>query len=104
MITNVWGIHYDPKNFEDPETFLPDRFISADGKFISSRRVIPFSIGERNCLGEQLARMEVFLYVASLVQKFYIKKDPMNELPSFHDGVFSTVYPPPLFKASFISR
>jgi hypothetical protein len=47
----AFGIHRDPKHFEEPETFNPERFENADGKFPYA--YIPFSAGPRNCIGKK---------------------------------------------------
>lgn len=60
----------DPRIWGDPENFRPERFIGPDGKILKPEGFIPFSIGRRNCMGEQLAKMELFLFIASLIQKF----------------------------------
>ena len=62
---------------------------------MSSSHVIPFSVGPRHCLGEQLARMEIFLFLVSMVQKFELLPDPESkELPDIDDGVSSTGFIP----------
>jgi cytochrome P450 len=68
--TNLWAVHHDEKLFPDPFTFRPERFINERGQFVKHEAVIPFSLGKRFCLGEPLARMELFLYFASMLQKF----------------------------------
>ncbi|XP_066976818.1 cytochrome P450 2L1-like [Macrobrachium rosenbergii] len=63
--------HRDPKYFERPEEFYPEHFLDEEGKVISKKEgFLPFSLGRRQCLGENLARMELFLFATSLVQKF----------------------------------
>jgi len=70
VFVNIWAVHHDEAIFPDPFSFRPERFINADGKFVKSEAVIPFAIGKRFCLGEPLARMELFLYFTSILQKF----------------------------------
>lgn len=104
ILPNLWAVHHDPENFENPHDFVPERFINSDGKFKKDPRVIPFSIGPRFCLGEHLARMEVFLFLTSLVQRFQICADPSKPLPAFNDGIFGFAYVPNKFSVSFKPR
>ena len=65
------------------------------GNFIKSNHVIPFSVGPRHCLGEQLARMEVFIFLAGMVQKFEFLPDPnAKEIPTVEQGVRSLAFSP----------
>ena len=73
IIVNFDKIHHDPDNFVQPDEFLPERFLSADGKFIRSDKVIPFGYGKRSCPGESLAQAETFLFTVTTLQKFVIK-------------------------------
>jgi cytochrome P450 len=70
VLVNIWAVHHDETLFPDPHSFRPERFINADGNFVKHEAVIPFAIGKRYCPGEALARMEVFLYFTSILQKF----------------------------------
>ena len=57
------------------------------GNFVSSNYVIPFGVGPRHCVREQLARMEVFIFLVGMVQKFEFLHDPKAaELPTIDDG------------------
>ena len=56
ILPNVRYIHYDPRNWDKPEEFRPERFLCADGKtFKKHDAFMPFSVGKRQCLGETLA-------------------------------------------------
>lgn len=65
----------DPATFPQPEQFMPERHLHEDGTFKKIDAVIPFSIGRRVCLGEALARMELFLYFTSMLQNFNLQSE-----------------------------
>ncbi|XP_035686646.1 cytochrome P450 2U1-like [Branchiostoma floridae] len=69
----LWSVHHDPNLWPEPDKFDPNRFIDDAGKYVKREGVIPFSLGRRVCLGEQLARMELFLIFTSLLQRFTFK-------------------------------
>ncbi|GMR50876.1 hypothetical protein PMAYCL1PPCAC_21071 [Pristionchus mayeri] len=62
------SVHVDPHHFERPEYFCPERHINEAGEFVKDPRITPFSIGKRACLGEGLARMELFIFLTTFVQ------------------------------------
>ena len=59
----------DEKYWGDPHIFRPERFL-ANEDFKADERNIPFGIGKRRCLGENLARMENFLLFSNLLKNF----------------------------------
>ncbi|KAG8545727.1 hypothetical protein GDO81_020434 [Engystomops pustulosus] len=70
----------DKKYFEKPDEFYPEHFLDSDGHFRRIEAFIPFSIGKRNCAGETLAKMELFLFFTSLLQNFTFRPAPGAEL------------------------
>lgn len=50
--------------------FNPENFLDKHGGFVKPEAFLPFSTGPRVCLGEALARMELFLTVVMLLRKF----------------------------------
>ncbi|KAM4771245.1 cytochrome P450 2K4-like [Rhinophrynus dorsalis] len=70
IIPLLESVLYDKTQFEKPDTFYPEHFLDSDGKFIKKAAAIPFSAGKRVCIGETLAKMELFLFFTSLMQKF----------------------------------
>ena len=99
VIPNVWAVHNSEELWKDPEIFNPERFINENGEFVKSPHVIPFSIGPRFCLGEQLARMEYFTILASLVRSFEFLPDPKAGcLPEIVDGCNGLIFVPQPFE------
>ncbi|XP_043841075.1 cytochrome P450 2C44-like [Dromiciops gliroides] len=95
---------HDSKEFPNPDQFDPQHFLDTNGKFKKSDCFIPFSIGKRSCLGEGLARMELFLFLTTIVQNFTLKPvgDP-NELSIKTSRVgFTNV--PPKYQVRFLPR
>uniref|UniRef100_A0AC34GW49 Cytochrome P450 n=1 Tax=Panagrolaimus sp. ES5 TaxID=591445 RepID=A0AC34GW49_9BILA len=85
----------DPENFEDPEKFLPERFIDENNNLKKVETLVPFSLGKRQCLGESLARAELFLIFANLLRNFdFMCSDPKNP-PSLQRVYGLTVSPKP---------
>ncbi|XP_039263272.1 cytochrome P450 2C3-like [Styela clava] len=95
MIAVTWAVHSDPRHFENPNEFRPERFINqVDGTFQKSKFWMPFATGKRNCLGEQLAQMELFIILATLIQRFEFSVKDETRIPSLDDGEHGIVFIP----------
>ncbi|XP_029446009.1 LOW QUALITY PROTEIN: cytochrome P450 2D15-like [Rhinatrema bivittatum] len=70
VITNLSSALKDESYWEKPHQFYPEHFLDAEGKFAKREAFLPFSAGRRVCLGEQLARMELFIFFTTLMQRF----------------------------------
>ncbi|XP_071390634.1 cytochrome P450 2K1-like [Centroberyx affinis] len=70
------SVLYDETEWESPHTFNPAHFLDKDGKFVKKDAFLPFSAGRRVCVGESLARMELFLFFTSLLQRFHFAPPP----------------------------
>jgi ecdysteroid 25-hydroxylase CYP306A1 len=73
IIPLQWAVHMNERDWDDPETFNPDRFIGEDGYYQASPFFIPFQTGKRVCLGEELARMMLYLHMANIILNFKIE-------------------------------
>ncbi|XP_038594155.1 cytochrome P450 2K1-like [Micropterus salmoides] len=70
------SVLYDESEWESPHTFNPSHFLDEEGKFVRRDAFMPFSAGRRVCLGESLAKMELFLLFTSLLQRFRFTPPP----------------------------
>nr|KAG5687492.1 hypothetical protein BaRGS_017084 [Batillaria attramentaria] len=95
VIPNLDSVLHDPEVWEDPDTFRPERFIGPDGKLLRYEEFVPFSTGRRVCLGESLARMELFLYLAAMIQHFRFLPPEDGQLPSLEGSLGFTYTPMP---------
>ncbi|KAL5514555.1 hypothetical protein ACEPAG_1871 [Sanghuangporus baumii] len=68
-------LHRDPRYFSPfPDSFVPERWIDDNNKFTTNTSAfIPFSTGPANCVGKNLALLEMRMVVAAIIQKFDIK-------------------------------
>ncbi|XP_061451618.1 cytochrome P450 1A5-like isoform X2 [Rhineura floridana] len=72
VFINQWQVNHDEKLWKDPSSFMPERFLSADQTKVNrdeSEKVLVFGLGKRRCLGEPIARWEVFLFLATLLHQ-----------------------------------
>lgn len=87
----------DPHYFPDPERFDPQHFLDSEGKFRRCEAFIPFSAGRRMCIGEPLARTQLFIFTTALLQRFRLLPPPGEAPPQLrHDVGGITNIPPPL--------
>uniref|UniRef100_A0A8C2UP09 Cytochrome P450 n=1 Tax=Chinchilla lanigera TaxID=34839 RepID=A0A8C2UP09_CHILA len=94
----------DPKFFSNPGDFNPQHFLDEKGHFKKNDAFMPFSVGKRYCLGEGLARMELFLFLTSILQNFRFKSPQATQdidVSPKHVG-FATI--PRNYTMSFLPR
>ena len=96
VAVNQYFIHHDPAIWGDPENFRPERFLSEDGKsVVKNDNLIAFSVGRRMCIGEQIAKDNLFLFLTGIMQKFNVTFDPDSEEPTKIGNNPLFITPPP---------
>nr|CAH7768004.1 unnamed protein product [Callosobruchus chinensis] len=93
----------DPTLWKDPDTFNPSRFINAEGKVCKPDYFLPFGVGRRMCLGEVLARMELFLFFSSLLHCFDLSVPEGEKLPT-RRGIAGVTLSPSTFRVTLRER
>jgi cytochrome P450 len=71
-----WVVHRDPRWFDAPEEFRPERWGSDLAKRLPRFAYFPFGGGPRQCIGNNFATMEATLLLASIAQRFRIRVVP----------------------------
>ncbi|XP_062987913.1 cytochrome P450 2J5-like [Elgaria multicarinata webbii] len=70
IVPDLHSVLLDPKHWETPHEFNPNHFLDKDGNFVDREEFLAFGAGARVCPGEQLARIELFIFLTTLVRAF----------------------------------
>ncbi|XP_073724769.1 cytochrome P450 2D15 isoform X2 [Misgurnus anguillicaudatus] len=70
VIPNLTSVLNEEGQWKFPHEFNPANFLNDEGQFEKPEAFMPFSTGPRVCLGEGLARMELFLVMVTLLRQF----------------------------------
>ena len=81
IIPSLDSVLWDEELWGDPHNFRPERFFNENGSLTQPEHFVPFSMGKRVCIGEALAKMELFLYLSSLLQRFKVLPAEDDKLP-----------------------
>ena len=103
LMMNLYAMHHDPNQWDEPEQFKPERFIHPEGHFfIPNSSYLPFSVGKRVCLGETLAKRELFLFLCYLIKNFRFDKCENEEVDI--EGKFGATLTPKPFRVKVTRR
>jgi len=77
----------DACNFENPEKFLPDRWLRESSERHSAHPFanIPFGHGARSCIGRRFAQLELYIMMIKIVQRFKMEQEgpPLGVITNF---------------------
>ncbi|KAM8953654.1 cytochrome P450 2A4-like [Pelodytes ibericus] len=101
MLTTVLQ---DPSQFSAPQEFNVKHFLDENDQFKKNNGFLPFAAGKRACIGESLVRMQLFLFFATIIQKFSLKPtvDPKDLNINPVECGFENL--PPVHKIIFVHR
>ncbi|XP_014480546.1 PREDICTED: cytochrome P450 18a1 [Dinoponera quadriceps] len=103
VIPLLHAVHMNPQLWDEPESFRPERFLTSEGKVHKPEFFMPFGVGRRMCLGDVLARMEVFLFFSSLMHTFDLRLPEGAPLPKLK-GISGVTMTPEPFKVCLLKR
>ena len=76
FVINIRKFMHDPATFSDPDKFDPERFLERDGSVKKYDQFVPFSLGKRMCMGDALAKQELFIFFTMLLQQLNFSETP----------------------------
>ncbi|XP_037663413.1 cytochrome P450 1B1 [Choloepus didactylus] len=104
VFVNQWSVNHDPAKWPNPEVFNPARFLDKDGgidKDLASSVMI-FSVGKRRCLGEELSKVQLFLFISLLAHQCHFRADP--DEPAQTGFTYGLTIKPKAFKINVTLR
>ncbi|KAI0146314.1 putative cytochrome P450 [Xylariaceae sp. FL1272] len=72
IYTSTWSVSHSAEYFNDPDAFLPERWIDPDTNDIKEASQ-PFSLGYRACIGRSFAYLQMSLVLSKIIYKYDIK-------------------------------
>jgi cytochrome P450 len=72
----TWVIHRDPRWYDEPERFLPERWREEEAARRPKFSYFPFGGGPRQCIGNSFAMMEAVLVLATIARRFRLASVP----------------------------
>ncbi|KAM7376844.1 hypothetical protein PAMA_013555 [Pampus argenteus] len=95
VLVNMWSIHHDPQHWDKPDLFSPDRYLDNQGQRVTPSCFLPFGAGPRVCVGESLARLELFLFLSSLLQRMSFRLPDGSSPPNLQGRLGVVLQPLP---------
>ncbi|XP_015033184.2 uncharacterized protein LOC26529268 [Drosophila willistoni] len=83
----VFDIHRNPKYWPQPDEFQPERFYKENSKDRPTYAYLPFSAGQRNCIGQKYAFLEMKTLLVVVLKHFKILPIMDPESFGFHAGI-----------------
>ncbi|XXG60929.1 hypothetical protein AAC387_Pa04g2718 [Persea americana] len=85
VMVNLYALHYDPKVWDEPERFKPERFMESSKEFLGKRgqySFLPFGAGMRACAGMEVGKLQLPFAVSNLVNAFHWSNAVESEEPN----------------------
>jgi cytochrome P450 len=76
VIVYVYGAHHAPRYWEDPESFVPERFTKANEKLHVPFTHLPFGAGPRGCIGSHYAMLQILMILSDLLRRYDFELSP----------------------------
>ncbi|XP_023151658.2 cytochrome P450 1A1 [Amphiprion ocellaris] len=104
VFINQYQVNHDSDLWGDPDTFRPERFLGPSGLLNKelTEKVLIFGMGKRRCLGDGFARLEMFVFLTTLLQGLRIEKVRGQELDLSTD--FGLTMKPRPYRITISSR
>lgn len=81
IMFNIPALHNNPKYWDEPETFRPERFLGDYNR----DAFIPFAAGPRACIGRRFSEVEAVTFLAHLILRYRFEPTPMRDGETFEE-------------------
>ena len=76
VLISMQATHRDPRFFQEPDAFRPERWLEGLEKRLPRGAYIPFGMGSRKCIGASFAMMEATLLLATIARRWRFELAP----------------------------
>jgi len=76
VVMSQWVMHRDPRFYEEPERFRPERWLNESSTPLPRFAYFPFGGGPRICIGAAFAMTEAVLVLATVAQRWKLRLEP----------------------------
>ena len=100
LLMSQWVMHRDPRYYDEPEHFNPDRWVDIRSKEAPKFAYFPFGGGPRTCIGASFAMTEAALVLATIAQRYQVRVAPdcsAEVIPARSPSVPSMAFEPKSF-------
>jgi cytochrome P450 len=74
VFISPYMLHRHPAFWSEPEEFKPERFADADANERHKFAYIPFAVGPRHCIGENIAMFEMLVHMRTMTRRFRLRR------------------------------
>ena len=104
IVPMIGEVMHNPEQFPNPMEFKPERYliVNVDGtmKFTPHPHIVPFGIGKRRCLGENLARTTLFKFFTTIIQKYEVVSGQKEQITE--TSICGAIRSPHPYKLKFV--
>jgi cytochrome P450 len=80
MLMSQWVMHRDPRYYDAPEEFRPERWLDGLEERLPPGAYFPFGDGPRRCIGQGFAMLEAALVIGVIAQRFRFRLAPKRKV------------------------
>ncbi|CAG0882600.1 unnamed protein product [Darwinula stevensoni] len=92
LYSNIYAALRNPMHWEEPDKFMPERHLDESGRIRIQSGFIPFIVGPRRCLGENLAKQFLFAFLVHVISNYFISVPSDQQLDS--NGILAVTWAP----------
>ncbi|GAA1958707.1 cytochrome P450 [Amycolatopsis minnesotensis] len=76
FMLSPYSLHFDPRYYDDPDRFDPDRWLPERAALVPKGAFVPFGTGSRQCIGKSFAQTEITIVAATVMTRWRLVPVP----------------------------